>query len=128
MSKRPFNQDAIDRVRARVVLSMLTSAVLHDKVDQYDGKVWHLWFPERKVGKYELRDGNPPPDDKRDRPRHLLGKKLAIDLKEVPADVWDDVRTVLKAHSVSKEKLTKTKVDAVRESVIVGPDGLPTEG
>ena len=127
--KKPFTQDAIDRVRMRVMTAMLASGAVHNKQHHYEGKVWHLWFPEARAGKYELREGNPPPDDRRDRPAHLLRKKLVIDMRDIPAEVWDEVAVRLAEHTRGKTKLVETPVDAVRnKGVIVDKNGLPYEG
>ncbi len=42
-------------------------------------KTKHLWFPDDNVLNLQLRDGNPPADQ--DRPKHLRGLSLAVDVR-----------------------------------------------
>lgn len=82
-----FNEAAINRIRARVIASCLITAV-EDGVRK--PPVRHLWFPEPRLTKRELRDGNPPADV--DRPPWLKGVYLVVDVGEIPQDVWDEIK------------------------------------
>jgi hypothetical protein len=82
-----LTQAQVDKVRTRVVVALLISAV---EARQRKVPVKHLWFPEKRDTKYELRNGNAPADS--DRPRHLRGLHLAVDLGEIPPAVVDAVK------------------------------------
>jgi hypothetical protein len=82
-----LSQSQVDKVRTRVVIACLISAVEQGKRKL---PVQHLWFPEDRETKYELRAGNAPADS--DRPRHLRRLHLAIDLGEIPPTVVDAVK------------------------------------
>ena len=83
----PLTRRGIEKVRIRVTLACLVTAV---EKKQRKPPVRHLWFPEDNLNKYSLRDGNPPADV--DRPKHLKGHHLVIDLGVIPRKVWDAVK------------------------------------
>jgi len=82
-----LTQAQVDKVRTRVVVACLISAVEQGKRKL---PVKHLWFPEARDTRYELRAGNAPADQ--DRPKHLRRLHLAIDLGEIPPAVVDAVK------------------------------------
>jgi hypothetical protein len=49
-------------------------------------KPQHLWFKDKNLNSYELRDGNPPSDS--ERPMWARGLKLEIDYKQLPVATW----------------------------------------
>lgn len=82
-----LTQREVDKVRVRVLLACTITAV-EDGVKK--PKVRHLWFPKPgRTSPRQLRDGNAPSD--RDRPPHLRGLHLVIDVGEIPEDVRDAV-------------------------------------
>ena len=61
-----------------------------DKDMAFDRKweVMHIWFPENRVSKYEIRGGNPPSDS--ERPQHLRGLFLELDPKQLGKEwLWE---------------------------------------
>lgn len=85
-----MDQREVDIVRIRVLASCLATAVMNGEKKV---PVRHLWFPEERVTYYRLRDGNPPADV--DRPKHLRGLRLEIDIGEIPEAVADAVKARL---------------------------------
>lgn len=83
----PVTRRGVEKARIRVTFACLISAV--ERGERHP-PVRHLWFPEDRISLYHLRDGNPPADQ--DRPPHLRGHRLAIDIGEIPQDVWDAVK------------------------------------
>ena len=84
---QPITKMALEIIRIRVTTACLITAVEDNERKQ---PVRHLWFPEDNVNRYELRLGNPPADS--DRPRHLRGLQLVIDIRDIPQDVWDEMK------------------------------------
>lgn len=112
----PWSQEAIDLVRIRVMGVIVAQAVAKGWESTVKG-VRHLWFPEPNTQNRLLRDGNPPADC--DRPKHLRGMNLVIDLDDIPPEVWDSAREKLAAHIKSKYRLVVSATDAIIK---------PTEG
>jgi hypothetical protein len=84
----PLSQWEIDVVRMRVISSTVNKLLNEAKTGQDpDMSVNHLWFPEDNVNHYALRTGNPPSD--RDRPKHLRGYRIEIDITSIPESVRD---------------------------------------
>jgi len=81
--KAPVTQPRVDAARLRVLRSFIDEAYQLMLVQQ-DYSVYlrphYLWFPDRdNVNEVELRMGNPPAD--RDRPKHLRGLELVVDVQ-----------------------------------------------
>lgn len=83
----PVTRRGIEKARIRVTLACLVTAV---EQGVRKPPVRHLWWPEDNINKYALRDGNPPADV--DRPKHLRGQHLVIDLGVIPRPVWEAVQ------------------------------------
>lgn len=85
----PLSQWEIDVVRMRVIKARVDHMVFmkmnHNVAP--DLKTKHLWFPEDNVNIYELREGNPPAD--KDRPKHMRGLRLEIDVENLPPRIVD---------------------------------------
>jgi hypothetical protein len=77
----------IEAARIRVTLARTISAV---DAGTRKPTVGYIWWPEDNIARYEWRDGNPPPDC--DRPAHLRGHRLVVDVGVIPKDVWDWVK------------------------------------
>lgn len=88
-------QERVDKKRARVQFNIAVEAA---KRKTREAPVRHLWFPENTVRKSELRDGNPPSDT--DRPVHLRGLKLVIDVSTMSELQWLKVEYI----AAQKEK------------------------
>jgi len=82
----PLNQWQVDLVRLRAMQSVIHAESRKAKPDL---SVRHLWFPRNNVNEYALRRGNPPSD--RERPVHLKGLRLEIDVFEWPARLKDEL-------------------------------------
>ena len=109
-----MNQENMYLVMMRVMSNLVVTHHVHDKMHELIGKVYHLWFPERgNMERYQLRTGNPPADV--DRPDHLKGKDLVIDLTTVPDGMMDRIKERLRGHERSKYKLVKTPQQAALE-------------
>lgn len=85
--RQPITRKNLEQTRIRVTFACLLAAV---EKGQRKLPVRHLWFPEDNANKYSLRDGNPPADV--DRPKHLKGRRLVIDLGVIPREVWVAVK------------------------------------
>jgi len=84
----PLSQWEIDVVRMRVIKTTVDSMLVWaDRGIEPDYSVNHLWFPDDNVNHYELRKGNPPSN--RDRPKHLHGFSIEIDVLCIPERVQD---------------------------------------
>jgi hypothetical protein len=90
-SSKPFRQEEIDQIRTAVIMQCLVTAVI---AEERRPKVRHLWFPRASVSAYELREGNPPADS--ERPLHLRGKRLEVDVGEISPETARAVRAMLK--------------------------------
>jgi len=85
----PLSQQQIDYVRYRALQSIIT-VELCKAMEGEDPDLearYHLWFPEDNVNHYLLRDGNPPADI--DRPKHLRGYRLELDMLHWPQSLVD---------------------------------------
>lgn len=83
-----LNQPMIDIRRVCVMREWArTQKALIASGKPSDVSVRHLWFPENDHRNYVMRPGNPPPDSQR--PKHLRGFQLAIDLgaKLLPEEI-----------------------------------------
>lgn len=86
-------QERVDKKRARIQFNIAVEAA---KRGTREAPVQHVWFPENTMRKSELRDGNPPSDT--DRPRHLRGLRLAIDVSTMSELQW------LKVEYIAQQK------------------------
>lgn len=109
----PLTPRGIEHTRIRVTLACLISAV---EKGVRKPRVRHLWFPQDNVNRYELRDGNPPADV--DRPKHLRGQSLVIDIGVIPADVWDAVKTQRKHARRAAAQPTRI-IDVVSDPLVI---------
>lgn len=132
-----FNQHAIDLVRTRVMnfamaqeVARLEKKYVQEGVTEYPALegVFHLWFPEPNSANYELRTGNPPADDPRDRPKHLLGKRLALDYSKVTEAQW--AAAAARLATVMRSRFGKTVhwVDAIASKGIITDVGAMVRG
>jgi len=90
----PLRQDRVDLVRARAFCGLITGASQLAKLGRDYGLklvIHHLWFPEDNVNEYELRVGNPPPDN--ERPKHLRRLVLWIDPLNPPETLIQQLNT-----------------------------------
>ncbi len=79
VADKRLNQNKVDEVRLRVIRAYVqTNMEWLQEGREIDKKPKHLWFPDNDVNKYELREGNAPADQ--DRPKHLRGLKLHVDI------------------------------------------------
>lgn len=107
-----FTQEYIDRVRSRVTLHLIRSVLMRAT----STKIWHIWFPNPKTEKhYELRYGNPPHDV--ERPQHLKGKILSIDLGLVPQSVVNALSPGGEIERIIDDALDKEGISAIDKSV-----------
>lgn len=111
-----LDQLQIDFVRMRVLHSVLNTYVDRAKRNE-DPKVEikHIWFPKNNVNNYELKSGLPPVD--KDRPKHLRGWKLEIDVFNWPERIVD----ILKDNGITpptKDELLWT-LNKKKSSIIV---------
>ena len=84
----PLSQWEIDVVRMRVIKNTVDSMMTWaERGVTPDYTVNHLWFPENNVNHYELRKGNPPSNS--DRPKHLHGFSIEVDVLCIPERVQD---------------------------------------
>lgn len=76
-----LTQEAVDVIRLRVLRAWASTqrAARNGEINiPVDGTVKHLWWPRNDWREYSMRRGNPPPD--RDRPKHLRGLRIEIDI------------------------------------------------
>lgn len=84
-------QIGVDDIRVSVMRALIKTQIARIKRgENLDMEVKHLWFPHDRLDEYELRAGNPPTDI--DRPNHLRGLRLEIDLTTVPETIKDRLR------------------------------------
>lgn len=105
MSK-PFDQGAVDEVRTAVLMQLLVSAV---RAEVRKPPVRHLWFPRASTRAYDLRDGNPPSDT--DRPKHLRGLRLELDLGELPPSLVEQVNALIVQRQKQDQDVKKSFFD-----------------
>lgn len=75
-----LNQSRVDEVRLRVMRAWAQTNIEWIEAGKTpDLRVRHVWFPKNDVNQYSLRRGNPPSDT--DRPKHMRGLRLEIDLE-----------------------------------------------
>lgn len=89
--KAPVTQARVDAQRLRCMKSFIDESFQMMKNGEDFSvylKPFHLWFPDRdNVNQVELRFGNPPPDV--DRPKHLRGLELVVDITAWPKSLTD---------------------------------------
>lgn len=85
----PLNQEQIDIERMAAVISTIKTELARAKKYQrpVDFSVCHLWFPTNNINAIEFRKGNPPADA--DRPKHLRGFRLEVDILNPPQRIQD---------------------------------------
>lgn len=84
-------QWGVDQIRLRVLRTWLGTQISRgQKGNGPDLGVKHLWFPDDNLDRYGLRDGNPPADV--DRPKHMRGLRLEIDLCDPAASIAESLR------------------------------------
>ena len=112
MALEKLTERGVRLARMRASVALLYSIVYEEmqtKKRPPRQPVRHLWWPRDDMAIYELRDGNPPADV--DRPAHLKGYRLEIDLGLVPRDVREEIkRTLLQAQSSAETPLDLTKM------------------
>jgi len=99
MAREPLTKQAVTMTRFRICVALLYTAVYESMrtgkpVASKGQPVRHVWFPHDDAAAYELRTGNPPAEV--DRPPHLRGFRLEIDMGVIPKDVVDAVRRHLR--------------------------------
>lgn len=116
---RLISPDKLKWVKYRVTLGCLIGA--HQRGLDASRKalpVRHVWFPKNDITKYELRTGNPPADQ--DRPEHLRGLNLVIDIGVVPPDVWEAVKyNYSEKKRVRKESLLWTADEVYNQNSLL---------
>lgn len=90
----PLRQDFIDVEKMFVMKGVIEGQLREiergerDKPDLVSGR--HLWFPENNVNNWVVRKGWAPPDSQR--PAHLRGFELNVDLLNIPERIRDYLR------------------------------------
>lgn len=100
-----LRQEDIDRVRMDLILQRMITFVRKDNLRP---PVAHVWFPKAKLASYALRDGNPPSDS--DRPKHLRGKRLEVDVGEIAPSTARAIKELLHKRRVEQD-VTKPVAD-----------------
>lgn len=91
-----LNPLAVDIIRMRIIRALIETALGKLKKNPafdpgaYFSEHQYVWFLEDDYRKRELRQGNPPPDG--DRPKHLRGYDLHINILEWPQRIVDILR------------------------------------
>lgn len=103
------HQATVDAVRLRVLKAWIVTQKERIEFGQRpDFGVKHLWFETNNIDRYVMRDGNPPADS--ERPKHLRGIHLEIDITCIPETIQRrlaaNVKLQQKAADVAMNKLT----------------------
>lgn len=119
-----IGQRGVDEIRIRVYKAVLNTCIkrLARGYGYRDGvgEKLHLWFPEDRATKYELRKGNAPAPS--ERPRHLRRLQLEIDPQHLPRRLADTLAArkdpalfdILKATLLVSCRVKPTHEDAMR--------------
>ncbi len=103
---KTLSQGKIDEVRLRVIRAYAqTNVKWIAEGGEPDKKPKHLWFPGNDVNVYEMREGNAPADQ--DRPKHLRGYKLHVDIWSL--ELPDTVVSRLEEQALKSGLLHKPK-------------------
>lgn len=114
-------QADVDIVRMQVLRNMVKTAdqaIKNSKKPKLD--VVHVWYPEDRIGRYELRTGNPPARSQR--PRHLRDIELWVD----PFNLPKTILAALSSAGVTNVKAIQDKLQLARHAYLTGKAGYET--
>lgn len=84
----PFTQENIDWCRFAILNNRVKGAMKQIQAgyaQEVDLSVNHVWFPDASFNEVLMREGNAPADS--ERPKHLKGKELFLDVRNWPSTV-----------------------------------------
>jgi hypothetical protein len=91
----PLRQDFIDVEKMHVMRGLINGQLREVEAgtrSEPDLETIHyLWFPENNVNSWVVKVGHPPPDS--ERPKHLRGFDLVVDLMNIPQRIRDELKS-----------------------------------
>jgi len=111
-----LSQFTVDLVILRILRQMVNTQQMFIQLGKpLDIRPRHIWFTHDDINSYESRRGNAPADV--DRPKHLKGYNLVLDVTVLPETLQKEIRTI-EAKREAEEFAAGASLDAERERTV----------